>query len=125
MINYSPLLTLIRKHEADGAVGPQKAASAYDVQSSFISPARRTKQPPTSYVIGDILEWQRWLRSVGVSSTAVGAYQFIYPTLKALAGNTLLATRFSPAGSEVDDPVRRSHNIGIVLDHDDRVPRVA
>ena len=35
------------------------------------------------------------------------------------------ASRFSPAGSEVDDPVRRSHNIGIVLDHNDRVPRVA
>ena len=35
------------------------------------------------------------------------------------------AARITASGTEINDPVRRPHDIGIVLDHNDRVTRIA
>lgn len=77
----APILALIRKHEADGAIRAQGAASAYDVVSGFIAPAQRPAVPLTKMTVAEVLEWQTGLQS---RSTAAGAYQIIRRTLLGL-----------------------------------------
>lgn len=84
MSNPDPIRAVIRKHESDGAVAAQGVVSSYDVVSSFIPAKWRTKAALTTYPVGEILEWQKWLVRKGVKSTAAGAYQIIRPTLAGL-----------------------------------------
>lgn len=79
-----PIRAVIRKYESAGAVTAQVVASAYDVVSSYIPERWRTKHALSTYPVGEILDWQRFLVARGVKSTAAGAYQIIRPTLAGL-----------------------------------------
>lgn len=77
-----PLLQLIRKTET----GKDDPAS-YDVVYGGIPAHMRAwlGKPVTVATVGEILRWHERIRRAGVASTATGAYQIIYNTLKGLA----------------------------------------
>lgn len=80
----APLLALLRKHEADGAVKAQGVPDAYSVIFSGIPKANRPKALLVTYPIREVIEWQRFVVSKGAKSSAAGAYQIIRSTLEGL-----------------------------------------
>lgn len=101
-----PLLALIRKTET-GKADP----AAYDVvyggipavfRPGYKPPAEgETARYPASLsdmMVGEVLGWQADMRKRGADSTAAGAYQFIYPTLKRISfGRHLVFAPFDKA----------------------------
>jgi hypothetical protein len=84
-----PILALIRKYEADGAIGPQGVPTAYDVVNWFIPKSYRPKELLTSYPIREVLDWQAFLIRKGVKSTAAGAYQMLRKTIVSVYNDNL------------------------------------
>lgn len=77
----APLFDLIIKYESEGAVKAQKVASPYDVVYMGISAAHRPVNPLSTYPIGEVIEWQKFVVSKGARSSAAGAFQIIRKTL--------------------------------------------
>jgi len=82
-----PLLAAIRICEIDTA-----EPRSFDVVYGGIPTNIRPQRPITQMSIGDVLEWQKSIRN-SVASTATGAYQFIYPTLKYLIDDRKICSR--------------------------------
>jgi hypothetical protein len=80
----APLLALLRKHESESAAKAQGVPDGYSVVYSGIPKANRPKALLTTYTIGEIVEWQRFVVSKGAASSAAGAYQIIRKTLEGL-----------------------------------------
>ena len=83
-MNAKPLLDLIGKHEADGAVRPQGAASAYDVVWGGIKASLRPSTPISKMTAREVQAWQAHVVKKGSRSSAAGRYQFIRTTLGGL-----------------------------------------
>jgi muramidase (phage lysozyme) len=80
-MNAKPLLDLIGKHEADGAVRLQGAASAYDVVWGGIKASLRPSTPISKMTARGVQSWQVHVVKQGSRSSAAGRYQFIRATL--------------------------------------------
>lgn len=76
-MNLTPLLALIRKHEAAGS---------YDAVWGGIKAADRPTKPLTSMTIGEVLAWQDAINP-RYRSEAAGAYQIMRVNLRALAAD--------------------------------------
>jgi len=77
----APLLALIRKHESDSAVMLQGVNSPYDVVYGGIPRSLRPQAPLSTYPVVEVIEWQKFVISRRVASSAAGAYQIIRNTL--------------------------------------------
>jgi len=88
-----PLLELIRETET-GRDDPE----SYDVLYHGVPMSWRPTGRITEMTVGEVLSWQHGIRQKGAKSTAAGAYQFIYLTLKglAIARPEILGKKFSP-----------------------------
>lgn len=83
----APLLTYLRRHEADGAVQRQGVASAYDVVWGGINhmdrPQNRVGKPLTRLTVQEVLDWQDSIDAKYMSEAA-GGYQIMEDTLRPL-----------------------------------------
>ena len=87
------LLALIRKHESQ---------DDYNAISHFVPRDYYPKDHLSTLTIGEVLRAQEVWRQKGVRSTASGAYQFIYKTLRAYYRQAGLTTKskFGPAAQD-------------------------
>jgi hypothetical protein len=80
----APILALIRKHESERAVNLQGVPDAWCVVYSGIPKASRPKELLTTYPVGEVAAWQRFVVAKGAASSAAGAYQIVRKTLEGL-----------------------------------------
>ena len=75
------LLELIRRHEGGRA--------GYDAHWGGLAAQHRPPHHLTTMTVAQVLAWQNKIRKDGAKSTAAGAYQIIYTTLKGMAGRAV------------------------------------